>query len=403
MTERTYKVRTPLYPTHTEVKQFVRLIDGIAKAAVQGMISAIWEQTGTPQNPVDWTEPDVWIAERLSGEDEQLARRLWDGSNKILNPRHVSGAYYFVNLHALLVPDDAGIYRLTERGAAFLNDDPTTVRQIDDTEGIPQLLGILSTKTNAKRVDLLTEWGSFLHEHSKFGTSSTIKETLRRRLLDLHEREYITRDGNAYTITDKGLAYADAFTIVDDDPKRKVMQAINAFNEKQREALRDQLEKMHPYRFEHLVRELLEAMGYEDVTVTKESGDRGVDVLATVQFGITTIREVIQVKRHQGAIGRPILDQLRGALPYHNAIRGTIITIGNFSKGCVDAALFQGAAPIGLINGDKLIGLLIEHEVGIVKRPASLYELDTDFLQAPVPGTAVVEAVFDEQLIDTVV
>ena len=43
--------------------------------------------------------------------------------------------------------------------------------------------------------------------------------------------------------------------------------------------------------------------------------------------------------------------QLRGPLPYHKAIRGTLITLGNLSKGCTEAALFPGAAPVGLING----------------------------------------------------
>ncbi len=135
---------------------------------------------------------------------------------------------------------------------------------------------------------------------------------------------------------------------------------------------------MHPYRFEQLIRDLLEAMGYEDVVVTQESGDKGVDVVATVLFGITTIKEVIQVKRHQASIGRPVLDQLRGALHYHGAIRGTIITLSNFSKGCLDAALFPGAAPIGLINGEKLLDLLIENEIGIHKQPVQLYKLDEE-------------------------
>jgi len=123
-------------------------------------------------------------------------------------------------------------------------------------------------------------------------------------------------------------------------------------------------------------------MGYEDVTVTKESGDKGVDVVATVQFGITTITEVVQVKRHQGSIGRPVLDQLRGSLPYHEALRGTIITLGTFSKGCKEAALFPGAAPIGLIDGKRLLELLVEHKIGIIERPATLYEIDENFFQA---------------------
>jgi restriction system protein len=74
--------------------------------------------------------------------------------------------------------------------------------------------------------------------------------------------------------------------------------------------------------------------------------DKGIDVIANYEFGITQIKEVVQVERQQGTITRPILDQLRGALPYHQAIRGTIITLGKFAQGCKDAALFPGAAPI---------------------------------------------------------
>lgn len=53
---------------------------------------------------------------------------------------------------------------------------------------------------------------------------------------------------------------------------------------------------MNPYKFEQLVGQLLEAMGYEQVEVTKASGDKGVDVIGQVQVGITTITEVVQVK-----------------------------------------------------------------------------------------------------------
>ena len=64
-------------------------------------------------------------------------------------------------------------------------------------------------------------------------------------------------------------------------------------------------------------------MGYEEVTVTRASGDQVVDVAATIQPGITTITEVVQVKCHQGSISRPLVEQLRDALPYHKAIGGT--------------------------------------------------------------------------------
>lgn len=344
------------------------------------MIQAIWNQTGTPQNPVNWTDPDTWIGERLTGSNAELAQRIWIESGRTANPRHIYGAYLFINLHELAAPDAGGTYYLTDRGKAFLAGDARTLRELDDSEGVLELLRILSTKARARRADLIPEWGEFLHEYSNFGTTSTIKDTLRRRVLNLVERGLIEREGNTYWASPAGLNYIAATAPVA-DPRRKALQAIAEVNAGQREALHKRLSEMPPYQFEKLVRDLLEAMGYEDVAVTKESGDKGVDVVATVQFGITTITEVVQVKRQQGSIGRPILDQLRGALPYHKAIRGTLITTGSFSKGCTDAALFPGAAPIGLIDGAKLLDLLMEHQIGIQKRDTVMYEVDESFFE----------------------
>jgi len=250
----------------------------------------------------------------------------------------------------------------------------------------------------------LPEWSAFLAEHSHFRAPISAKDTLRRRLLNLAERGLVQRDGNTYSITPAGITYigsaerpatkgkATTYTPTV-TPLQEVAQSVQTFNQKQRTALRTALGQMHPYRFEQLVRDLLEAMGYDNVEVTKESGDRGVDVVATIEFGITTIVEVVQVKRHQGNIQRPVLDQLRGALPYHKAIRGTIITLGGFSQGCLEAALFPGAAPIGLIDGDKLLDLLIEHEIGIHKRNVALHELDTVYLADPTEEGQMADAI----------
>ena len=38
-------------------------------------------------------------------------------------------------------------------------------------------------------------------------------------------------------------------------------------------------------------------MGYENVYVTAPSNDKGVDVVADIELGISKVREVIQVKR----------------------------------------------------------------------------------------------------------
>ena len=385
--KKAYIVQTPLFQTYSDVRKLMYVLAGTTKKSeFLQFLKSIWDQTGTPQKPVDWSNPDEWIPQRLTGSDQSLAMSIWDKSQKSLNPRHIYGAYLFLNSFELLKADANGVLQKTERGKLFEAADPATVRKLDEAEGLPKLLAILAAHSPAKRGDLLEEWGEYLLTHSKYGTASTIKDTLSRRMLNLVERGYVNREGNTYTITDKGIAYATVSTdAAAASPHQQVLAAVKQHNDVQVATLRERLGKMNPYQFEVLIKDLLEAMDYEDVTVTKQSGDKGVDVVGHFQFGITQIKEVVQVKRHQGSITRPVLDQLRGALPYHQAIRGTIITLGKFAQGCKDAAIFPGAAPITLIDGDMLMELFIKHGVGVKRRPITLIEVDESIFVASVP------------------
>lgn len=375
-------VRTPLFPLYAEVAALLRIFGGISKDQVRSLIKAVDEQTGTPQNTVDWSQPDLWIPERLSGADRQLAQRIWDESQQTVNPRHIYGAYLFINTYQLLSLTAAGQYTLEQRGKDFIACTPALLRELDEAEGLPQLLAILAAHSPGKRADLLEEWTEFLLEHSNHKTPSSINATLRQRLLNLTARGYVSREGNTYNITSAGLDYAAPQSARPQlQAHHNVFSAIKDYNAAQTTALRERLECLDPYRFEELIKDLLEAMDYENVQVTKQSGDKGVDVIANFQFGITEIKEVVQVKRHKTNITRPVLDQLRGALPLHGALRGTIITIGGFAKGCKDVALFPGAAPITLIDGDKLIELLIKHGVGIKQKKLSLLEVDDSYFE----------------------
>jgi len=180
-------------------------------------------------------------------------------------------------------------------------------------------------------------------------------------------------------VTIEGAAYAVDALLAIAEPRNLILREINTYNAVQMDLLRERLGEMPPQRFERLVADLLEAMGYEDVEVVGQAGDRGIDVVGTVQVGITSIREVVQVKRHRKNINRRVVDQLRGALPYHQAIRGTLVTLSGFTSGSAEAALYPNAAPITLIDGDRLIQLLIEHEIAVTRREAHLNEVDEDY------------------------
>lgn len=382
------KTITPLFPTYAQTIAMIKAVSGYSKKSVHGMISDIRGQSGTPQNPVDWSEPDSWIGERLSGEYAEIANKIWIQDNHVLNPRHSYGAYMFINNSDLMTVDIQGYWQPSPKGQAFLKGDKDVWLELDNSEGILQLLELLNVRGQAKNGDLLPEWMTYLRQNSKWNSEQACKSTLYARLVNLVDRKLLKREGIIYHITDSGRKWLDATPQAKlCDPLDEIMDSIVRYNEQQKKLLSEQLQNMNPYHFEALIGQLLQAMGYEDVNVTKASGDKGIDVVGNVQVGITRITEVVQVKRMQNSVNRPLIDQLRGALPYHKAIRGTLITTGKFSSGCAEAANYPGAAPITLIDGSRLIELLIENGVGI-KRNNSLELLSIDM------------SVFEEQIED---
>lgn len=247
------KVRTPLFPLYSWVRALLPIFNGQKKSDVTHLIQAIWDQTGTPQNPVDWTEPDKWIEERLKGNQAKLARRIWEESDHLVNPRHMYGAYLFINGFELLSIMGDGHYELSDVGRAFLKEEVSTLQVLDDAEGMLKLLSILATKKHAKRGDLLPEWAEFLQEYSNFTTPGTFKDTLSRRISNLVERNLVARDGNAYDITEEGLKYLNKVVPAEVDSKREVLLAVDRYNKVQREALFEALSAMHSYQFEYLI------------------------------------------------------------------------------------------------------------------------------------------------------
>ncbi|MBE9521073.1 MAG: restriction endonuclease, partial [Proteobacteria bacterium] len=198
MSKRTLKVRTPHFPLYSEVRHLIRIFEGVSQATIKAMVKAISEQTGTPRKPVDWSRPDSWIHKRLSGDSAILAGRIWKESEQQINPRYIYGSYLFINSCGLLEDNVFGVYQISARGQAFLENDPKILRELDDNEGLPQLLGILAGKSAARRRDLLPEWRDFLREHSRFGTQATNRDTVRRRLRNLAERDFVSKTGVTY-------------------------------------------------------------------------------------------------------------------------------------------------------------------------------------------------------------
>ena len=379
------RVRIPLFPVYSEARHLLRLWPGYPRKQVTGLQATINELRGTPQKTVDWTDPSAWIPERLQREDRELARAIWDGSKGAVNPRHTYGHWLLAQRYDLLREDDDGVLQLTKTGQAFLEQPGGEVESaIDEAEGLTKLLSIVADSGPARAGGLVTEWADYLSRRSLFKTESTIKDTMRRRLTNLLERGLVERNGSLYSATPSGLAYLQK--IGDEDSgggnHNQVQLLVRQQENAVRGSLRELLQDMDPIAFEHLVKRLLEEMDYQNVDVTARSGDGGVDVVGDIELGITSVREVVQVKRHRRPVQRKDLDALRGSLYRFNAIRGTIVTTSRFAKGTQQAAFVTGTAPITLIDGDKLIDLLIKHSIGVRRLPIKLLEVDAEALAA---------------------
>ena len=162
-------------------------------------------------------------------------------------------------------------------------------------------------------------------------------------------------------------------------------EAIGKHQAQVRSQMLEFLQQMPPPAFEELIRVLLEAMGYEDAEVRGRTGDGGVDVTATLRLrGMTSVPTVIQAKRWAKSVPGEIVQQLRGAL--HVDERGVVVTTATFTKAAVLEASAAGKSPIGLVDGQGLVGLLIEQGIGIKKRSVSVWRLDPDSLVAPPTG-----------------
>lgn len=140
-----------------------------------------------------------------------------------------------------------------------------------------------------------------------------------------------------------------------------------------------------PAFFEHLVVDLLVAMGYggsrQDAgRAIGKSGDGGIDgMIKEDRLGLDVI--YVQAKRWEGVVGRPEIQKFAGALQGQRAAKGVFITTSSYSKEAIDYASVI-ASKIILIDGTMLVGLMVDHNIAVAK--VGTYELkriDTDYFE----------------------
>lgn len=144
-----------------------------------------------------------------------------------------------------------------------------------------------------------------------------------------------------------------------------------------RDRLADILQNMDPFGFERLTQRLLRECGFSQVTVTKKSGDGGIDGIGKLKInGIFSFNVAFQCKRYKGVVGAPDIRDFRGSLTT-NIEKGLFITTGTFSQAAREEAGSPGKQQIDLMDGEEFIAKLSEYEIGL--KPVTTYEIDEDF------------------------
>ena len=122
---------------------------------------------------------------------------------------------------------------------------------------------------------------------------------------------------------------------------------------------RPDLLALKPVEFEHLIRELFEAMGMKS-WVTQASRDEGVDGVAVNEDPIVGGLCIIQAKRYSKIVGLEAVHALAGVMDDKNAAKGVLVTTSWVGKASRDFAARNGSR-IEIIEGRHLKSLLREH------------------------------------------
>jgi restriction system protein len=163
---------------------------------------------------------------------------------------------------------------------------------------------------------------------------------------------------------------------------RGLAYEIEKHNDETKARLHERIRGMDWTEFEALIGHLLTAIGFDSVSVTPAKGDGGIDVRGTLVIGdVIRTKMAVQVKKWKDNIQKPVIQQVRGSLGAHE--QGLIITTSDFSSGAKIEAERPDATPVALMNGEQLVELMIENNIGIRRTEHSLIELDEPPVHVP--------------------
>lgn len=151
------------------------------------------------------------------------------------------------------------------------------------------------------------------------------------------------------------------------------------FAEDHRATLLSILRALPPAGFERLCQRVLREHGFQNVKVTGRSGDGGIDGQGVVQVNpFVSFQVLFQCKRYKDAVTPSQVRDFRGAM-IGRVDKGIIMTTGTFTPDARREATRDGASPIELVDGEKLVDIFEQLRLGLTERRT--FDVDERFFE----------------------
>ncbi|MCL2753132.1 MAG: restriction endonuclease [Defluviitaleaceae bacterium] len=214
-------------------------------------------------------------------------------------------------------------------------------------------------------------------------------------------RQYLTWEGlvenskrGVWTLTDEGwkrnIDYNEAYKIAKKwnelNRAAKKKESVTAAEQvepteadvKEDASLLDILKQTTPTGFEQLCGRLLREYDFENIEITKQSRDGGIDGTATLKLNPFLNTSVFfQCKRYESTVPISHIREFVGVLTTeHNGVdKGIFITTGNFTKEAFE--IERKNTKLELIDGEKLVEMFEIREIGV--KPRTVYDPNMAF------------------------
>lgn len=146
-----------------------------------------------------------------------------------------------------------------------------------------------------------------------------------------------------------------------------------------RHQLKARLLALPPRAFELFAGELLEFVGLRDVSVTRYSGDGGIDAFGSLEAsaGLISIPTGVQVKRHRANVQRADIDRFIGALSGRFP-QGIFITTAGYAREAARKAA-AGFPHVATLDGEQVVALMLRHRLGVGNAGGAAGALDEGY------------------------